>query len=350
VKLAPHTTLRLGGPARRLVEAGDEPALIDAVTAADTAGEPLLLIGGGSNLVVADAGFPGTAVLVRTAGSERVDGGAKAVVTVAAGEDWDAFVARCAADGLAGVECLSGIPGSVGATPIQNVGAYGQDVAETIVRVRAYDREARAVVALDAADCGFTYRHSRFKGDPDRFVILDVSFALDRSGRSRPLRYVELTRALDVPVGGSAPLADVRAAVLALRAGKGMVLDAADHDTWSAGSFFTNPILDAAAFAALDARVLERAGVDARLPRFPEPDGRLKTSAAWLIERAGFGKGYPGAGAPASISTKHSLALTNRGAASTADLVALAREVAAGVEAAFGVALVPEPVFVGHRW
>jgi UDP-N-acetylmuramate dehydrogenase len=350
VKLASHTTLRLGGPARRLVEAADEPALIEAVAGADAAGEPLLLIGGGSNLVVADAGFPGTAVLVRTAGSERVDGGAKAVVTVAAGEDWDAFVARCAADGLAGVECLSGIPGSVGATPIQNVGAYGQDVAETIVRVRAYDREARAVVALAAAGCGFTYRHSRFKGDPDRFAILDVSFALDRSGRSRPLHYVELTRALDVPVGGSAPLADVRAAVLALRAGKGMVLDPADHDTWSAGSFFTNPILDAAAFAALDARVLERVGADARLPRFPEPDGRLKTSAAWLIERAGFGKGYPGPDAPASISTKHSLALTNRGAASTADLVALARDVAAGVEAAFGVALVPEPVFVGHRW
>jgi UDP-N-acetylmuramate dehydrogenase len=350
VKLAPYTTLRLGGPARRLAEARDEPALIDAITAADAAGEPLLLIGGGSNLVVADAGFPGTAVLVRTAGSERVDGGAKAVVTVAAGEDWDAFVARCAADGLAGVECLSGIPGSVGATPIQNVGAYGQDVAETIVRVRAYDRAAEAVVVLDAADCGFTYRHSRFKGDPDRCVILDVSFALDRADRSRPLRYVELTRALDVPVGGSAPLADVRAAVLALRAGKGMVLDAADHDTWSAGSFFTNPILDADAFAALDARVLERVGADARLPRFPEPDGRLKTSAAWLIERAGFGKGFPGPDAPASISTKHSLALTNRGAASTADLVALAREVAAGVQAAFGVALVPEPVFVGHGW
>jgi UDP-N-acetylmuramate dehydrogenase len=287
---------------------------------------------------------------VRSTGVERADGGGKVVLTVAAGEDWDAFVARCVAEGLAGVECLSGIPGSVGATPIQNVGAYGQDVAETIVRVRAYDRQAREVVALDAADCAFTYRHSRFKGDADRFVILDVSFALDRSDVSRSLRYVELARALDVPIGAAAPLAQVRDAVLALRGGKGMVLDAGDHDTWSAGSFFTNPILPAREFAALDERVLAQLGPDARLPRYPETDGRLKTSAAWLIERAGFTKGHPGPAADAAISTKHTLALTNRGGARTADLVALAREVAAGVQAAFGVALVPEPVFVGHAW
>ncbi|MCW3013721.1 MAG: UDP-N-acetylenolpyruvoylglucosamine reductase [Solirubrobacterales bacterium] len=349
--LAPHTTLRLGGPPRRLLEATDEPALIAAVAAADAAGEPLLLLGGGSNVVIADAGFDGTAALVRTTGVKRVDGGGKVVLTVAAGEDWDAFVARCVAEDLAGVECLSGIPGSVGATPIQNVGAYGQDVAETIVRVRAYDRHAREVVVLDTADCGFTYRHSRFKGDPDHFVILDVSFALDRSDVSRSLRYVELARALAVPIGAAAPLAQVREAVLALRAGKGMVLDAADHDTWSAGSFFTNPILPAREFAALDERVLAQLGPDARLPRYPETDGRLKTSAAWLIERSGFVKGYSaGRNGHAAISTKHTLALTNRGGARTADLVALAREVAAGVHATFGVALVPEPVFVGHAW
>jgi UDP-N-acetylmuramate dehydrogenase len=350
VNLASHTTLRLGGPARRLVRADDEAALVEAVAAADAAGEPLLLLGGGSNVVIADEGFAGTVVLIRTTGVERVDGGGKVVLTAAAGEDWDTFVARCVADGLAGVECLSGIPGSVGATPIQNVGAYGQDVAETVVRVRAYDRQTRETVVLGAAECGFAYRHSRFKGDPGRFVVLDVSFALDRASASRPLRYVELTRTLGVPVGAAAPLADVREAVLRLRAGKGMVLDAADHDTWSAGSFFTNPILDPEALAALEARVVQHLGPDTRLPRYPEPDGRLKTSAAWLIERAGFTKGHPGPGAPAAISTKHTLALTNRGAARTADLVALAREVADGVQATFGVALVPEPVFVGHAW
>lgn len=348
--LAPYTTLRLGGPPRRLVTVTEEADLVEAVAEADAAGEPLLLLGGGSNVVIADGGFPGTAVLVRTAGTVRVAGGGKVVLTVAAGEDWDDLVARCVADDLAGAECLSGIPGRVGATPIQNVGAYGQDVAQTVVAVRAYDRHARTVLTLDAADCGFAYRHSRFKADPERYVVLDVSFALDRSTWSRPLRYVELARTLDVPVGSSAPLADVRAAVLTLRSGKGMVLDAADHDTWSAGSFFTNPILDAGAYAAVEARARERLGPDARLPRFPEPDGRLKTSAAWLIERSGFAKGHPGGTRPATISTKHSLALTNRGSARTADLVALAREVAAGVHAAFGVSLVPEPVFVGHAW
>jgi UDP-N-acetylmuramate dehydrogenase len=348
--LAPYTTLHLGGPPARLLELTDEAALVDAVAAADAAGEPLLVLGGGSNVVVADDGFPGTVLLVRTTGVERVDGGGKVVLTVAAGEDWDTFVARCVADGLAGVECLSGIPGSVGATPIQNVGAYGQDVAETIVRVRAYDRQTREIVALEAADCAFTYRHSRFKEEPGRFVILDVSFALDRSDVSRSLRYVELARALDVPIGASAPLAEVRDAVLALRASKGMVLDEADHDTWSAGSFFTNPILTLEEFTALDERVLAQLGPDARLPRYPERDGRLKTSAAWLIERAGFTKGHPGPRGDAAISSKHTLALTNRGAARTEDLVALAREVARGVHDTFGVSLVPEPVFVGHAW
>ena len=348
--LAPHTTLRLGGPARSLLAATEETALIEAVSHADAGGDQLLLLGGGSNVVIADVGFDGTVILVRTRGIQHTDGGGKVVVTAAAGEDWDALVVHCVDEELAGVECLAGIPGLVGATPIQNVGAYGQDVAQTVVGVRAYDRQANEVVTLGAADCAFTYRRSRFKDDPGRFVILDVSFALDRAPVSRPLRYVELALTLGVPVGAAAPLAQVRDAVLRLRSGKGMVLDPVDHDTWSVGSFFTNPILPAPAFAALHARVRERLGPEARLPRYPEPDGRVKTSAAWLVERAGFPKGHPGPLAPASISTKHTLALTNRGRARTAHLVDLAREVADGVHDAFGVSLVPEPVFVGHAW
>ncbi len=349
MKLAPRTTLRLGGPAGRLVVADTEQQVVDAVRAADAAGEPLLVLAGGSNVVIADAGFPGVVVAVETTGTERVDGGEKVVLTVQAGEPWDAFVARAVADGLAGVECLSGIPGSCGATPIQNVGAYGQDVAETVVGVRAYDRSTGEIVELDREACAFTYRSSAFKREPGRWVVLAVSFALERGGASRPLRYVELARRLGVSVGGRAPLADVREAVLELRRGKGMVVAADDPDSVSAGSFFTNPILTGREFRALEKRVAERLGEEARLPRYPEEDGRIKTSAAWLIERAGFAKGH-GDPATVAISSKHTLALTNRGAGTTAGLVALAREIADGVEAAFGVRLVPEPVFVGHAW
>jgi UDP-N-acetylmuramate dehydrogenase len=347
--LRAYTTLRLGGPAGRFVEATTQDEVVAAVQEGDAAGEPLLVLAGGSNVVVADAGFPGTVVHVGTQGTRRVDGGGKAVLTVQAGEPWDPLVARCVQDGLAGVECLSGIPGSVGATPIQNVGAYGQDVAETVVAVRAYDRAARELVDLDAAACGFAYRSSAFKAQPGRWVVLEVTFALDRSAASRPIRYVELARALGVPIGGSAPLGAVRDAVLGLRRAKGMVLDPSDPDTTSAGSFFTNPILEPDGFAALERRVGEQLGEDARLPRFPELDGRVKTSAAWLIERAGFARGH-GDPATVAISGKHSLALTNRGGGTTAQLVALAREIAGGVHDRFGVRLVPEPVFVGHAW
>jgi UDP-N-acetylmuramate dehydrogenase len=336
--LSELTTLRLGGPGRRHVEAADEAAVIAAVESAEP---PLLVLAGGSNVVVADAGFPGTVVHMRTRGVERRGGS----LVVQAGEPWDPFVARCVDEGLTGVECLSGIPGSVGATPIQNVGAYGQEVSETVTQVRAYDRRSGQVVELSNADCGFAYRSSVFKRTPDRWVVLAVAFALERAERSGPIRYVELARALGVPVGGSAPPADVRAAVLALRARKGMVIDAADPDSVSVGSFFTNPILTPEAFAALEARV----GPDARLPRFPEPDGRIKTSAAWLIERAGFARGH-GDPATVAISSKHTLALTNRGAGTTEQLVALAREIAEGVRREFGVELEPEPVFVGHAW
>jgi UDP-N-acetylmuramate dehydrogenase len=345
VRLSDLTTLRLGGPAARYVEATSEQALIDAVVEADRSGEPLLVLAGGSNVVVADEGFPGTVVRIATRGVAREGAG----LEVAAGEPWDPLVADCVADGLAGVECLAGIPGSVGATPIQNVGAYGQEVAETISAVRVLDRDDGAVRTLAPADCAFTYRSSAFKRQPGRWVVLAVSFALEASERSAPIRYPELARALGVEVGARAALGEVREAVLALRRGKGMVLDPGDADTVSAGSFFTNPVLDADAFAALRARAAERLGPDVPPPAWPDADGHVKTSAAWLIERAGFHRGH-GNPEGIAISGKHTLALTNRGAGTTAELIALAREIAGGVQAAFGVALVPEPVLVGPRW
>ncbi|WP_067812246.1 UDP-N-acetylmuramate dehydrogenase [Actinomadura kijaniata] len=345
VNLAGYTTLRLGGPARRFVEATTEAELVAAVRAADEAGEPVLVLGGGSNLVVSDDGFPGTVVHVGTRGTERLSGeGGHVTVRVQAGEEWDPFVARCVEEGLSGVECLSGIPGRVGATPIQNVGAYGQDVSETIVEVRAYDRRTRKVVSLDREACRFTYRHSVFKGS-DRYVVLDVTYTLRETEESRPVAYAELARTLGVEPGARVPLKEAREAVLELRRGKGMVLDPADPDTRSAGSFFTNPILEPDQLAALERRVAERLGPDTAPPRYPEPDGRTKTSAAWLIDRAGFAKGH--ARGPVRISTKHTLALTNPHAGTTADLLALAREVRDGVRGAFGVELVNEPVFVG---
>ncbi|MFD0685678.1 UDP-N-acetylmuramate dehydrogenase [Actinomadura fibrosa] len=345
VNLAGYTTLRLGGPARRFVEATTEAELVAAVRAADEQGEPLLVLGGGSNLVVSDEGFPGTVVHVGTRGTERTAGeGDRVRVRVQAGEDWDPFVARCVADGLSGVECLSGIPGRVGATPIQNVGAYGQDVSETIVEVRVYDRRAGGCVTLDREACRFTYRHSVFKGD-DRYVVLDVTYELREAEESQPIAYAELARKLGVEAGERVTLKEARDAVLELRRGKGMVLDAADPDTRSAGSFFTNPILEPAQLAELERRVAERLGPDAAFPRYPESGGRVKTSAAWLIDRAGFAKGHELG--PVRISTKHTLALTNPDGARTADLLALAREVRDGVREAFGVELVNEPVLVG---
>lgn len=345
VTLAPYTTLRVGGPARRFLEVGDTDEVIAEVTAADRNGEPLLVLGGGSNLVIADAGFDGTVVHVATRGQQVVpEGDGRVRVRVRAGEEWDPFVARCVADGLSGIECLSGIPGLVGATPIQNVGAYGQEVAQTITQVRALDRRTGSVVTLDHADCGFTYRNSVFKGT-DRYVVLDVTFALRTSGLSAPVRYAELARTLGVAPGDEVPVEEARAAVLGLRRGKGMVLDPADPDTRSAGSFFTNPILTGDALAGLERRVVDRFGPDVEFPRFPEPDGRTKTSAAWLIDRAGFTKGY--ARGAARISTKHTLALTNPGGARTADVLALAREVRDGVRDRLGVQLVNEPVLVG---
>lgn len=345
MRLSELTTLHLGGPAGRYLEADSEEAVVEAVSGADREGEALLVLAGGSNVVVADDGFPGTVLRIATRGVER-DG---ATLEIAAGEPWDPLVAECVAGGLAGVECLAGIPGSVGATPIQNVGAYGQEVAETIVAVRALDRVRGTVEELDPGACAFTYRSSAFKRHPGRWVVLAVRLRLEASVVSGAIRYGELARALDIEVGDRAPLAEVRDAVLALRRAKGMVLDASDPDTVSAGSFFTNPVLDADAFAALEARAAERLGSDAGPPAWPEEGRRIKTSAAWLIERAGFrrGQGDPNG---IAISSKHTLALTNRGAGTTAQLVALAHEIAGGVRDAFGVELTPEPVLVGHEW
>jgi UDP-N-acetylmuramate dehydrogenase len=335
-QLRDHTTLRLGGPARTWVRAETEDDLVDAVRRADEAGEPVLVLAGGSNLVVADDGFPGTVVQVATTGvtADHVDdptcGGV--VVTVAAGESWDVFVAQAVERRWVGVEALSGIPGSVGATPIQNVGAYGQEVSQTIASVRVWDRKLRGARTFAAADCGFGYRTSRFKADPARHVVLTVTFQFRQGGLGAPVAYAELARTLGIETGTRGPMADVRRAVLDLRRGKGMVLDPDDHDTWSAGSFFTNPVLAAA-------------DVPDGAPAWPQPGGDVKTSAAWLIENAGFDKGY-GDG-PARLSTKHTLALTNRGGATTGDLLALAREIREGVEQRFGIRLVNEPVLVG---
>lgn len=342
--LAPLTTFRLGGPARRLVTATTDDEVVATVRQAEEAGERLLLIGGGSNLVIADEGFPGTALAIATSGF-GLDGTS---LELAAGENWSAAVARTVQAGLAGIECLAGIPGSAGATPIQNVGAYGQEVSSVITEVVAYDRAERRTVVIPAAECGFSYRHSRFKAEPDRHVVLRVRFALeDAGGLSAPLRYAETARAMGVQTGERVPAADARETVLKLRAGKGMVLDPEDHDTWSAGSFFTNPVLSDAEHAAFLERAAARLGPDVVPPAWPAGEGRIKTSAAWLIDKAGFTKGY-GSG-PARISGKHTLALTNRGEARTEDLLALAREVRDGVRDAFGVTLVNEPVTVGCR-
>jgi len=345
VPLAALTTLRLGGPARRLVTVYDEPSLLEVVRAADADGEPLLVLGGGSNVVLPDHGYAGTVVRIALHGLTVSLDGDTVQVTAAAGEDWESFVALCVSDHLVGIEALSGIPGLVGASPIQNIGAYGQDVAQTISSIRAYDRQTQSVLDLPAALCGFSYRHSAFKAAPGRWIVLSVTFALRLGELSTPVGYAELARVLDVAVGDRAPLADVRQAVLALRRGKGMVLDAADPDTSSAGSFFTNPLLSAEAATALRGRVQKRCGAGILAPEWPGGQGRVKVSAAWLIEQAGFVKGsFDG---PVGISSKHTLALVHRGGGRTADLLAVAREIRDGVRADFGVDLAAEPVLVG---
>jgi UDP-N-acetylmuramate dehydrogenase len=337
--LAELTTLRLGGPAGRLVRATTEDELIGAVRAADEAEGELFLLGGGSNIVVADEGIPGTVVQVATSGiaaaADPEDSAGSMLVTAAAGENWVDFVNQAVREGWSGIEALAGIPGTLGAAPIQNIGAYGQEVAETIVSVRAFDRLDGEIVTLGNAACRFRYRSSLFK-DSERFVILSVTFKLALSRKSGPVRYRELASKLGVRPQGRVPAWALRDAVLELRSSKGMVLDPADADTYSAGSFFMNPILKKRAANALPPEA----------PRWPMHDGQIKTSAAWLIEQAGFQRGHGPEHGRVSLSHKHTLALTNRGSASTADLLELAREVRAGVQAAFDVTLVPEPQLV----
>ena len=343
--LADYTTLGLGGRARSFVSAATEAELIDAVKAADAAAEPVLLIGGGSNLVISDAGFPGTVIHVNTRGIGYASVAEGAVdVTVAAGEDWDNVVAATVAEGLAGLESLSGIPGRAGATPIQNVGAYGREVAEVITRVRVYDRHRDRLLALDNEQCSFAYRTSLFKSTSARYVVLDVTFRLAAQAQSLPVKYAELAAELGVALGERAGVGEARSAVLKIRARKGMVLSPGDPDTRSAGSFFTNPVITVVEFAAVQAAAAARAA--GPVPSFEAGAGLVKVPAAWLIEHAGFAKGY-GAPAPARVSSKHTLALVNTGNATTADLLALAREIVSGVHSAYGVTLTPEPILVG---
>lgn len=337
VPVSTLTTLRVGPVARRVVTCVTDGQIISTLRALtrDPAG-PVLVLGGGSNVVVADDLVDLTVVRLATSGI-TVD---PPLLRVQAGADWDGVVEAAVAAGLGGLECLSGIPGSAGATPVQNVGAYGVEVSDYLTRVRLLDPVSGEVRWVPAAELEFSYRHSVLKNAGERgAVVLEVEFKLDPSGRSAPLRYGELAAALGAAAGERVDPARVRAAVLRLRAGKGMVLDSGDHDTWSVGSFFTNPVVSHDKFEEL------KAGVDIPVPHYPAADG-VKLAAGWLVEHAGFGKGYPGAGA-CRLSTKHALALTNRGTATTADVLGLARTVRDGVRATFGVSLVPEPVLVG---
>lgn len=349
------TTLRLGGKPAAAVRCATVDAVVEVVRELDGAGVPLLIVGGGSNLVVADDPGDLVAVIVEaddvvlgTSGRGLdVDG---AIVEAEAGAVWDDVVEMSVAAGFGGLECLSGIPGSAGATPVQNVGAYGAEVSSTLEGVRLYDRRTGADEWVSPESLELAYRFSNLKFTA-RAVVLAVRFRLTVDGLSAPLRYGELAKRLGVgPEEGASgearrPVADVREAVLALRRGKGMVLDDADHDTWSAGSFFTNPIVGEAEVEGVRERVASVCGAEVAESMPSYPGGKL--SAAWLIERAGFPKGHPGEGAPARLSTKHTLALTNRGMATSADLIALAREIRDGVRDAFGVTLVPEPVWIG---
>jgi len=332
VPLSEHTTLRIGGPARRLVEAEKTDEIVEIAREADATGDPLLILGGGSNLVIPDHGFDGTVLRIATSGLRVVADDDLVEITAAAGESWDSLVGTACAEGWSGIEAMSGIPGLVGATPIQNVGAYGQDVSGSITAVTVYDRKLGAVRTLTPAECQFSYRSSALKGN-DRLVVLEVTYTVEASELSQPIRYPELARTLGVDVGVRVPMTELRIGVLYLRRGKGMVLDPTDPDSVSAGSFFTNPIVPSSVAAQLPESA----------PRWPEGD-RVKLSAAWLIEQAGFTRGY-GHG-NVRISSKHTLALTNRGGASAGELLDLASEIQAGVLKRFGISLVPEPVIL----
>jgi UDP-N-acetylmuramate dehydrogenase len=333
--LADYTSLGVGGPARTFIHAKSEEELISAIESADASGEPLLIIGGGSNILIGDNGFEGTVIRVETTGnSYEIDACSGGTLQVASGVPWDEFVAFTLEKGLANLECLSGIPGTVGGSPIQNIGAYGHEVSEVIARVRTYDRTENAIKTFTAAECGFSYRSSIFKESNNRYVILDVTFQLRKGEESLPIAYPELATELGVRVGERAPVLKVRKAVLTLRGKKGMLEGLGIH---SAGSFFTNPIVSRV--------VAEKLPVAA--PQWPQEDGRVKLSAAWLMEHAGVTKGETLGGA--AISAHHVLALTNADHATAADIVELARFAQAKVKSAFGITLEPEVQFIGVK-
>jgi UDP-N-acetylmuramate dehydrogenase len=333
-ELRDYTSLRVGGPAQKFVEVGTEAEIIAAIEAAGDS--PVLIIGGGTNVLVSDSGFAGTVIrITNNSLKAEVDACSGATLTIGAGENWDDFVATSLERGFAGLETLSGIPGTVGATPIQNIGAYGHEVSEFITRVRTYDRVKKEIKTFTNLECEFEYRNSHFKTNPGRYVILDVQFNLRQGEMTAPITYSELASKLGIAIGEKAPVAATRKAVMELRAMKGMILDKSDRDSWSAGSFFTNPIISAEVAAKLPAAA----------PQWPTSDGRVKTSAAWLIENSGIHKGDAHGGA--RVSTKHVLALTNAGNATASDIVELAQVAKAKVYEKFGITLEAEVNLIG---
>ncbi len=333
-ELSNYTSLRVGGSAGKFIEVSTESEIISAIESAGD--KPILIMGAGTNMLVSDAGFDGTVIRISNNNLEsEIDACSGATLKIGAGENWDHFVAATISRGFAGLETLSGIPGTVGAAPIQNIGAYGHEASEFITRVRTYDRKEKKLTTFTSSECGFSYRSSRFKTEKDRYVILDVSFQLRIGEETTPIIYAELAEALGIKVGEKAPVVKTRKVTLELRSKKGMLLNPADRDSWSAGSFFTNPIVDAEIAAQLPA--------DA--PRWPQADGRIKISAAWLMENAGVHKGDSIQGA--RISTKHVLALTNAGNATAADIATLARNAQIKVKEVFGITLEPEVNLIG---
>lgn len=332
--LSKYTSFRVGGPATKIVQVSTESEIISAIEAAGDS--PILIMGGGTNVLIADKGFDGTVIRISNNSVQaEVDACSGATLTIGAGEDWDTFVQTTIDRGFAGLETLSGIPGTVGAAPIQNIGAYGHEVAEFITRVRTYDRQEKQIQTFTNRECEFTYRSSHFKAHPGRYVVLDVAFQIRIGQMSDPITYLELAKKLGVEPGDKASVVDTRAAVLELRASKGMLLSKDDHDSWSAGSFFTNPIITQQA-----ADELPNAA-----PKWPLNDGRVKISAAWLIENSGTHKGDAVGGA--RISTKHVLALSNSGNATAADIAELAKRARNQVKEVFGITLEAEVNLVG---
>jgi UDP-N-acetylmuramate dehydrogenase len=333
-ELSKYTSFRVGGPATKIVQVSTEAEIIAAIE--DAVDTPILIMGGGTNVLIADKGFEGTVIRISNNSVQaEVDACSGATLTIGAGEDWDSFVQTTINSGFAGLETLSGIPGTVGAAPIQNIGAYGHEVSEFVTRVRTYDRQLKEVYTFTSSQCEFSYRNSYFKAHPGRYVVLDVQFQLRIGEFSDPITYLELSKKLGIEPGDKAPVVATRAAVLELRASKGMLLSPDDHDSWSAGSFFTNPIISQQAADALP---------DAA-PKWPLNDGRVKISAAWLIENAGMHKGDEVGGA--RISTKHVLALTNSGNATASDIAELAKRARNQVKETFGITLEAEVNLVG---